>query len=86
MVNDDKIIEAYKLLAQLEGVFCEPASAASVAGLIKLKDTIKPKSRIVCILTGNGLKDPDCAIKNAVSQVQKTSTDIKDIIKLMHLN
>ena len=86
MVNDEKIIEAYKLLAELEGVFCEPASAASVAGLIKLKDIIKPKSRIVCILTGNGLKDPDCAIKNAVSQVQKTSTDIKDIIKLMHLN
>ncbi len=86
MVNDDKIVEAYKLLAELEGVFCEPASAASVAGLIKLKDTIKPKSRIVCILTGNGLKDPDCAIKNAVSQVQKTSADIKDIVKLMHLN
>ena len=86
MVNDTKILEAYKLLASLEGVFCEPASAASVAGLIKLKDTIKPKSRIVCILTGNGLKDPDCAIKNAVSEVQKTSTDIKDIIKLMKLS
>ena len=86
MVNDEKIIEAYKLLANLEGVFCEPASAASVAGLIKLKDTIKPNSKIVCILTGNGLKDPDCAIKNAISQVQKTSADIKDIVKLMHLN
>ena len=85
MVNDEKIIEAYKLLTELEGVFCEPASAASVAGLIKLKDTIKENSKIVCILTGNGLKDPDCAINNAKSKVQKTTSDIKDIIKLMHI-
>lgn len=63
MVNDEKILEAHSLLASLEGVFCEPASAASVAGLIKLKNEIKPNSKIVCILTGNGLKDPDCAIK-----------------------
>ena len=47
-----------------EGVFCEPASAASVAGLIKNKNRIKKNSTIVCVLTGNGLKDPDCAIKN----------------------
>ena len=85
MVSDEKILEAYNLLASLEGVFCEPASAASVAGLIKLKDEIVPNSKIVCILTGNGLKDPDCAIKNAVSKVQKTSADIKDIVKLMNL-
>lgn len=85
MVSDEKIIEAYNLLANLEGVFCEPASAASVAGLIKLKDEIKPNSKIVCILTGNGLKDPDCAIKNAKSKVQKTSANIKDIVKLMKL-
>ena len=85
MVNDEKILEAHSLLASLEGVFCEPASAASVAGLIKLKNEIKPNSKIVCILTGNGLKDPDCAIKNAKSQVQKTSADIKDIVKLMHI-
>ena len=85
MVNDEKILEAHSLLASLEGVFVEPASAASVAGLIKLKNEIKPNSKIVCILTGNGLKDPDCAIKNAKSQVQKTSSDIKDIAKLMHL-
>ena len=50
------------------------------------QNTIKPNSKIVCTLTGNGLKDPDCAIKNAISQVQKTSADIKDIVKLMHLN
>jgi len=62
-VTDDEIIYAYKTLAK-EGVFCEPASAASVAGLIKNKNRIKKDSLIVCILTGNGLKDPECAIKN----------------------
>jgi len=62
-VTDDEIIDAYKILAK-EGVFCEPASAASVAGLIKNKNRIKKDSLIVCVLTGNGLKDPECAIKN----------------------
>ena len=62
-VTDLEIINAYKILAK-EGVFCEPASAASVAGLIKNKNRIQKKSIIVCVLTGNGLKDPDCAIKN----------------------
>ena len=45
----------------------------------------KPKSKIVCILTGNGLKDPDCAIKYAKSPVEKTTSEIKDIVKLMGL-
>ena len=85
MVSDEKIIEAYNLLASTEGVLAEPASCAPVAGLIKLKDTIKPKSKIVCILTGNGLKDPDCAIKYAKSPVEKTTSDIKDIVKLVGL-
>jgi threonine synthase len=64
MVSDDQIIEAYKLLAAKEGIFAEPASAASIAGLIKLskKDYIEKDSKIVCVLTGNGLKDPQCAI------------------------
>tara|TARA_Y100001970_G_scaffold205127_1_gene249806 strand:- start:90 stop:1190 length:1101 start_codon:yes stop_codon:yes gene_type:complete len=62
-VTDNEIINAYKMLAS-EGVFCEPASAASVAGLIKNKNRIKKDSKIVCVLTGNGLKDPECAIKN----------------------
>ena len=62
-VTDQEIVNAYKILAK-EGVFCEPASAASVAGLIKNKNRIQKDSTIVCVLTGNGLKDPDCAIKN----------------------
>ena len=69
-VTDEEIIVAYKMLAK-EGIFCEPASAASVAGLIKNKNRIKKESTIVCVLTGNGLKDPDCAIKNNDAIFQK---------------
>ena len=63
-VTDLEIINAYKILGNEEGIFCEPASAASVAGLLKLKDEVPKNSTIVCVLTGNGLKDPDCAIEN----------------------
>jgi len=66
-VTDEEILDAYKLLAGKEGIFVEPASAASVAGLIKLTEQkeLDFKQRIiVCILTGHGLKDPDRAIKS----------------------
>ncbi|MBA2862532.1 threonine synthase [Methanococcus maripaludis] len=64
-VTDEEIIEAQKLLAQTEGIFVEPASASSIAGLIKLINMglIDKEQKIVCITTGNGLKDPDAAIK-----------------------
>ncbi|MDI6703215.1 MAG: threonine synthase [bacterium] len=64
-VTDSEIIKAYKMLAHLEGIFVEPASAAGVAGVIKLnKRGYFPKdSLVVCILTGHGLKDPDRAVK-----------------------
>ena len=68
---DEEIVEAYKHLARTEGIFCEPASAASVAGVIKLMKAgyfrgVRPadagrKVRIVCVCTGHGLKDPDNA-------------------------
>ncbi|MBB6099434.1 threonine synthase [Deinobacterium chartae] len=63
-VTDDEILEAYRLLAR-EGVFCEPASAASVAGLIKLHrmGRLEAGRRVVAVLTGNGLKDPDTALR-----------------------
>ncbi|WP_280771115.1 threonine synthase [Salipaludibacillus daqingensis] len=69
-VTDEEIVEAYKLLAREEGVFAEPASAASIAGLIKqLKSgEIKKGSRVVAVLTGNGLKDPNTAIDTAPVQ------------------
>jgi len=67
MVSDKKILEAYSLLAENEGVFCEPASSASVAGLIAYHEkgyfNDYKGARIVCTLTGHGLKDPDTAIK-----------------------
>jgi threonine synthase len=59
-VTDDEILEAYRFLASTEAVFCEPASAASVAGLIK--SDVPEGSTVVCVLTGHGLKDPDIAI------------------------
>lgn len=61
-VSDAEILAAYRLLASEEGIFCEPASAASVAGLLKLRDQVPPRATIVCVLTGNGLKDPDTAL------------------------
>jgi threonine synthase len=63
-VTDAEIIEAYKLLGSGEGVFCEPASAASVAGLIKRREEVPSGATVVCVLTGNGLKDPATAIEN----------------------
>ncbi len=84
-VTDEEILKAYKLIASCEGVLAEPASAASVAGLIKVKDTVKAGSKIVCILTGNGLKDPDNAIKYANDEVKKTSADMTDILRAMNI-
>ena len=82
-VSDEEIIKAYKILAK-EGVFCEPASAASVAGLIKNKNRIKKESTIVCVLTGNGLKDPDCAIKNNDALFQQNiEPSLINIAKIM---
>lgn len=62
-VTDEDILTAYELVARLEGIFCEPASAASIAGVAKLsrQGVFKPGERIVCVLTGNGLKDPERA-------------------------
>ncbi|MBI5625372.1 MAG: threonine synthase [Elusimicrobia bacterium] len=63
-VTDAEIIAAYRLLAKAEGVFCEPASAASVAGLLKCRREKVPLSgRIVCVLTGHGLKDPQTPMR-----------------------
>lgn len=62
-VTDVEIIEAYRLLAQEEGVFCEPASAACVAGLVKYARAHDLRDQtIVCIITGHGLKDPETAL------------------------
>ncbi|YAF95915.1 MAG: threonine synthase [Nodularia sp. CChRGM 3473] len=70
-VTDAEILDAYRLLAASEGIFCEPASAASVAGLLQVKDQIPTGATVVCVLTGNGLKDPDTAIKHSHSQFKQ---------------
>jgi threonine synthase len=70
-VTDEEILAAYRWLAGKEGIFCEPASAASVAGLLKVKDRVPDRARVVCVLTGNGLKDPDTAIKSATNVVKQ---------------
>ncbi len=68
-VSDEQILDAYHLLASREGVFCEPASAASVAGILAhglpAPAGRGPVETIVCVLTGHGLKDPDTALANA---------------------
>jgi threonine synthase len=68
-VSDEQILDAYHLLASREGVFCEPASAASVAGILAhglpAPDGAEPPRSVVCVLTGHGLKDPDTALGKA---------------------
>ena len=82
MVSDEEILRAYKLLAAKEGIFVEPASAASIAGLLKLsaKKYFKAESKITCILTGHGLKDPDRAIKS-IQTPKVLKADLKAILK-----
>ena len=88
MVSDDQILEAYKLLAAKDGVFVEPASAASVAGIMKLakegyfKNAKNPK--IVCILTGHGLKDPDRAIKS-IKEPKVVPPNLQAVLKELPL-
>jgi threonine synthase len=72
-VTDEQILDAYRLLASAEGVFCEPASAASVAGLLvhglPTADGMATPELVVCALTGHGLKDPDTALTKAPSVI-----------------
>jgi threonine synthase len=71
-VTDEEILEAQKILARIEGIFVEPASASSIAGLKKLvkKGVIDKDEKVVCITTGHGLKDPDTAIKQSEKPVE----------------
>ncbi|MEM7264109.1 MAG: pyridoxal-phosphate dependent enzyme, partial [Planctomycetota bacterium] len=74
-VTDDEIVAAYQMIASLEGVFAEPASAASVAGLLKVWEAGEDlNGRIVCTLTGHGLKDPERAIASAVVPTEVDAT------------
>lgn len=84
VVTDDEILNAYKMLAKLEGVFVEPASAASVAGVIKLNKAgyFRKGDCIVCILTGHGLKDPERAIATIEKPSSVPATE-EAVVKLL---
>ncbi len=81
--SDEEILAAQKLLAEKEGVFCEPASAISIAGLLRdiRNGKIPEGSRIACTLTGHGLKDPDTAIKQCTVQPKKVKAELSAVKK-----
>ena len=76
-VTDDEILAAYRLLASREGIFCEPASAASVAGLLKYG--ADGAREVACVLTGRGLKDPETAIANNDGRIIQCVAEIDAI-------
>jgi len=86
MVSDGEIVDAYRLLASTEGIFCELASAASVAGLIKFGRSNRwaKGAVVVCVLTGHGLKDPDAAIRLSHGPVT-VKADPEAVLKLLSL-
>jgi len=85
MVSDEEILRAYHLLAEEEGLFVEPASAASVAGLLKARKEgkVPSGSLVVCILTGHGLKDPERAVKES-SEPPLVEADPQDILDAIY--
>jgi threonine synthase len=88
MVSDEEILAAYRLLHSGQGVACEPASAASVAGLIRSaqQGAIPRGSRIVCVLTGNGLKDPQTAMDNVSLDPLKTEASTEAVRSALGLS
>ncbi len=86
-VTDEEILSAYSLIAKNEGIFCEPASAASFAGLLKkLKSGIvRGDETVVCVLTGNGLKDPDTALKVCHTEIKSVKADLGSLKEAMRL-
>jgi threonine synthase len=83
-VTDEEILNAYSLIASSEGIFCEPASAASVAGVIKLykEGYFRKGATVVCTLTGNGLKDPDTVFRVA-GQPLKVTAEMDAVSKVV---
>jgi len=86
IVTDDEILEVQRMIVQLEGVFCEPASAAGVAGVRRLaaEGRIGPDETVVCVLTGHGLKDPD-AVQPEEGSLTPIPADLGSIREAMNL-
>ena len=80
-VTDREILDAYRILSTREGIFCEPASAASVAGIIKLhRQGIDLRGlTVVCVITGSGLKDPELAVRFISTGVKEVSSDLEEV-------
>ena len=85
-VTDEEILEAYRMVAATEGVFCEPASAASVAGVMKLslQGKLREAEIVVCTLTGHGLKDADTAI-SVSAQPKTVRATREDVARLLRV-
>jgi threonine synthase len=84
--TDKEILDAQKLLARKEGLFVEPASASSIAGLQKLvkEGMVERDQVIVCVTTGHGLKDPETAIQNS-EKVIEIPSEIGEVLKILEL-
>ena len=84
-VTDEEIVAAYRDVARLEGIFCEPSSAASVAGVAKLAwaGELDPDSLIVAVLTGNGLKDPDTAERQAGGGIMEAGASVDAVRRVL---
>ncbi|WP_033827658.1 threonine synthase [Bacillus andreraoultii] len=85
-VTDEEILAAQKLLTSSEGIFAEPASCASLAGVVKHRKLglIEEGKRVVCVLTGNGLKDPDVVLKNEFS-MEKVNADYQSVLNVLRM-
>jgi threonine synthase len=83
-VTDEQILDAYGALARAEGIFCEPSSAASVAGVTRLTEEgrIGPDELVVCVLTGTGLKDPSTA-ERTVSEILHAGATVDDVARVL---
>jgi threonine synthase len=83
--TDDAILDAWRAVARFEGVFCEPASAAGIAGLRgAVRDgTVEPDTHCVCVLTGNGLKDPDTAVRDGGLDVSSIPADVTALARTL---
>lgn len=83
MVSDEEILAAYRKLAATEGVFAEPASCASVAGLLKAaaQGKVDKNATVVCVLTGHGLKDPDTAVNMGGGKIIEVEADTEAIMR-----
>ena len=87
MVSDEEILEAYRMMAQWEGIFCEPASAAAVAGLVKLSSNglHLGNRKVVCVITGTGLKDPDVAASVQIGDFEEYPADLEVVERALAL-